>query len=895
MIYFLFFISGASGLILEIIWVRQFGNLFGNTIHSASLVTSVFMFGIGLGSLIAGIISDRKFGAKPEFLLKLYAYFEIGIGIMAISIALLITKLELLSPKISAYVIGSGGWYELSWGSYMMRYMIAVVMLTPIVLLMGGTLTLLIRFLVAKNIQKAGWKIGVLYAANTAGASMGCFLVDFVFIPNMGLMGTQALAVVFNFIAGFGALRMYSSIKKSIADTGTREIINKTIIKVSTVRDTCQTHAAVTYTTIAIFLSGFAGMGMEIIWFRFLTSVMGMQRSTFSLLLTVILIGIWLGSVAGGYADRKIGRPGLLFLICQGLFASSTLIMFLFFDPDIANADSLKRMYLMSSDFVRLLIESWYEIRAVFLLVMIPAFFMGTAYPLANAMIQKSETVIGKRAGILYLSNTVGAVMGSFCAAFIFLPNIGIKNSVFLLSLFSFATMIFIYISFLKSNQGNTNTKASRPIAVVSYATLIICLIVWNFQPSDYILKKIYPNKKMEDKIIHLSEGLTNSIAVTEIQGGDYSRILYVDGRLMAGTGSFPQRYMRAFSHIPLLHIDKPKRVLIICFGVGTTAHAASLYSSVEKIEIVDLSKHVMKQAPYFSKWNKDILKDPRVAIYVNDGRQHLRMQKMNFYDLVTLEPPPISSAGVASLYSKEFYQLVNAHLKEGGFLTQWLPAYQIDGSIVKSMVRAFLDVFPNCILLSGNKRQLILVGRKDEPIIIDPEMLNARIQANTTIKRDLEKYSLSTVTEFIGTFVASRKTLADAVWNSYPVTDDYPIMEYTKNGSFRETVIPHDLFNLSKVNSWCPKCFEKGVPILLAKNLDSYLQILGRWYKSDNFLFSSSIRKSPPLHFNIPDNVGKLDETYRQSKYLKTIFKRYKRSVQGTRSNEAGQGSAFH
>ena len=141
---------------------------------------------------------------------------------------------------------------------------------------------------------------------------------------------------------------------------------------------------------------------------------------------------------------------------------------------------------------------------------------------------------------------------------------------------------------------------------------------------------------------------------------------------------------MRALAHLPLLSMDNPETALVIGFGVGNTAHAAALHPSIRRVEIADLSKGVLAHAGYFREVNRDVLGDPRVVVYVNDGRQHLQMQPVASYDLVTLEPPPIGYAGVAALYSEEFYELVRTRLKARGYLTQWLPAYQVPGHLAE-------------------------------------------------------------------------------------------------------------------------------------------------------------------------------------------------------------------
>ena len=176
-------------------------------------------------------------------------------------------------------------------------------------------------------------------------------------------------------------------------------------------------------------------------------------------------------------------------------------------------------------------------------------------------------------------------------------------------------------------------------------------------------------------RLLTIDDGLTEVIAVTERAGRD--RTLMTNGHAMSSTQPLSQRYMRALAHIPLLSMDKPEKVLVIGFGVGNTTQAATLHPSVTRVELADLSRDILAHAGYFSDGNKDVLNHPRVAVYINDGRQHLQMQTPASYDLVTLEPPPIAYAGVGALYSKEFYALARTRLRPGGYISQWLPAYQ--------------------------------------------------------------------------------------------------------------------------------------------------------------------------------------------------------------------------
>src|SRR5580765_7751595 len=206
LLYFLFFCSGASGLIYQVVWVRVFGNVFGNTVYSASVVVAVFMLGLGAGSYVAGRWSDRRYVENPELPLRAYGRFELTIAAMGAAIALILPHLDRLSILVTSYQRDANGWSVITSASYAARVAIALGLLTPITLLMGGTLTLLIRYLVRADVEAQTRRIALLYAVNTAGAAAGCFLTDFTLVPAWGLLKTQLLAVLLNLIAGGGAI-----------------------------------------------------------------------------------------------------------------------------------------------------------------------------------------------------------------------------------------------------------------------------------------------------------------------------------------------------------------------------------------------------------------------------------------------------------------------------------------------------------------------------------------------------------------------------------------------------------------------------------------------------------------------------------------------------------------
>ena len=202
----LYLLSGVSGLVYQVVWVRQFGNVFGNSVYSASAVSGVFLCGLGLGSLWFGRFVDRRARRGEARPLRTYGFLELGIAALGLAIALALPALEGLSAGLSRYERGAEGWFELSLPSHVGRHASAVVLLAPITFLMGGTFTLLMRHLLERDLALAGWRTSLLYGVNTGGAALGAFLTDFALIPSLGVFRTELVAVALNAVAGLGAL-----------------------------------------------------------------------------------------------------------------------------------------------------------------------------------------------------------------------------------------------------------------------------------------------------------------------------------------------------------------------------------------------------------------------------------------------------------------------------------------------------------------------------------------------------------------------------------------------------------------------------------------------------------------------------------------------------------------
>ncbi len=757
-------------------------------------------------------------------------------------------------------------------------------------MLMGGTLTLLVRHLVRHDLELGGWRIALLYAVNTAGAALGCALTDFVLVPAYGLFGTQMFAVAFNVVAGVGALvlanhsgvglkadrrtgsatakagvrragaakadgRRAGTAKADVRGTGAakgdvrragaaeRTRQDETLAPDTTRWLDADGGRAVILTSIALALTGVAAMGMEILWFRHFTILLGGFRAVFSLLLTVILVGIGIGSLAGGAACRRTGMPAVWFMIAQASFVVSTLFGFAIADVRAID-EAVSRLggseLQPAGDMAGPWAEFWFNATPMLTEVAVPALLMGFSFPLANAVIQHTERLVGRRAGMLYLANTAGALVGSLVAGFVLLPMLGLQLSTTILMTIALLAVVPLYLA-TRAPSPEFQTPKPEPRVpnpeprVATWAlgsSLVVgagALVLWMQLPSDHVITRALGMPEGE-MVLTISDGLTEVIAVTEMPGQGLT--LSTNGHPMSSTRPLAQRYMRALAHVPLLSMRDPRNVLVIGFGVGNTTHAATLHPSVQRVDLADLSRGILDHADYFKDGNQGVLRNPQLSVHINDGRQHLLMQPEGTYDLITLEPPPIAYAGVSALYSREFYELARSRLTTNGYVSQWLPAYQVPIATALAMVRAFVDVFPQSVLLSGAESDLILLGTNGPRIEIDPERVSAALAKAPAVQADLSRISLGRVHEIVGSFVGSAQTLADATREVEPVTDDRPVQEYGVRSLLNVSrVVPGAVVDLGRIAEWCPRCFSGGAPVPLVQGLDTYLALLGLAY----------------------------------------------------------------
>jgi spermidine synthase len=396
-------------------------------------------------------------------------------------------------------------------------------------------------------------------------------------------------------------------------------------------------------------------------------------------------------------------------------------------------------------------------------LILFPAAVcLGATLPLATEFCVRGLARLGGAVGRVYAVNTVGCILGSLGAGFVLIPLIGMQGTLLLL----ISTNLALALLLAASEAAPARQRLTVAAVVLATGAALLSIL-----PSD-VFRRTFGQPGQE--IIFYKEGATDTVAVAESYG--QRAILYDDQRGTAGTGSFRENFM--FGHLPmLLHPGEPRRVLHICFGVGNSLSAVAAHESLERVDNVELSPHVLDAAHFF--WtNNGVLSSPKVRTIIDDGRNYV-MATREQYDVILLEPPEMFTAGVINLYTREFYEDAAAHLAPDGLMMQWLPFAEAPLEAERMFFRSFYDVFPNATAWKQLEGGPVLMIGTTQPLTIDYQRLKARMR-EPRVYRDLELIGVADVDHLLALFVFDNDAFRDFALGAPPITDDQTVLDFS-------------------------------------------------------------------------------------------------------------------
>lgn len=741
----LFFLSGASGLIYEVLWLRLFGFVFGVTLYALSAVLASFMLGLALGSELAGRWADRL--RRP---LALYGIAELLIGLGGLMTPWVVARLQEFYPWL--YHQGLTNEFVLG----VLRFLLASAFMLFPTTLMGATLPLIV-LAVQRRWPHLGRNVSLIYAFNTLGATAGTFAAGFYLIGLLGIRGSLAVAIALNSAAGIGAVLLSWALEgRALRPTAPAPV---PVAGASQLPEEVGAMAPRLRQTVlwVLALSGFTGLAYEVVWFRILGLFADGTTYAFTLMLVMVLLGIGLGSYL---VQFLIPRPwpwaAILALIeaTIGLWAVGSLPLYAWL-PGIA-----ERLPLLPNIFGPLAERRLVALAFLALLTIFPpSLLFGTTMPIAAHLYASSAGEEGRRLGRLYASNVVGAMLGSLAGGLLLVPLLGMLRTLILLASLSIAAAIALLMAI---------PSPLRTLRFLTAGALLGALVATSVSVVP-LFSALLQQRFGPDRLLWYREGLESTVSVIHTQGG-YTA-LFLDSRHQASDFPPVRDFHRLIGHLPMMLHPHPRDVMVIGLGGGATTGAISLYDGVE-IEVVELEQRVLDAARFFSHINDDILHSPRVHFRIADGRNHLLLTRRQ-YDIITADPIIVYHAGSSNLYSKEFLTLVRNALRDEGYFVQWLDQ-SLPEDHYKLLVRTFLHVFPYATTWHQGG---LFIGSKS-PITVSLSQLAARGETPGG-SRFLQERGLPSPRHALDWFVTDQDTLRAYVGSGPLLSDDRPYLEY--------------------------------------------------------------------------------------------------------------------
>jgi spermidine synthase len=675
LIYVIFVLSGAAGLIYEVVWARQLVLVFGNTTQAVSAILTGFFGGMAIGSVVGGRLADRV--RSP---LRLYGFLEIVL-------VLVVVATPVTFRLIHELYRGAYGSLESSPQALaLIRFGLSLLALGPATVLMGATLPTLTRHLSAggDHLSRA---FGHLYAANTFGAIVGTLVSGLVLIELLGLTGALLVGAACSGAAGVLALVVARSSPRSEAVVAPSAPVEPPAH--STASPPARPSAPRLALAIA-FVSGLTSLGYQVLWTRLLSTGTGNSTYVFTAILAVFLVGIAAGAVVFSALRERIRQPIALLAAAQvavAVLALAGLVFVIGALPPAARADSFAGLA---------------SLRNSVALVVLPAtLVMGLAFPAASALLDDRAGRVGTNTGRLLAANTLGAIAGTFLVPFVVIPAIGSPGAVAALALVNAATGISLAVARLRDRPP---LRLGVTIAGVAAAALIVAAILRPGVIVDPTFTRVAAaggeiDQSAEDEIAAVQAGELGGSRRLWVTGSTMT-VLTVDARLMP--------------ILPLMLRPSSTSALVVAFGMGSSYRTA-LRAGLN----VDGAELVPSVPLMFGQFYPDaaaVLADPRGHLYITDGRNHVELTTHRYDIIVTDPPPPIDSSGVSVISSKEYYEAGRSRLNPGGVMMQWVPYGQTVDEF-RAHVRTFRTVFPNVFIAYGPGGYGFLMIGSDQPL----------------------------------------------------------------------------------------------------------------------------------------------------------------------------------
>ncbi|MFO7769694.1 MAG: fused MFS/spermidine synthase [bacterium] len=782
-----FFLSGAAGLVYEVVWARYLDLILGGTAYAHTMVLAAYMGGMALGAWFFGRLADRM--RQP---LVVYTYLELAIGLYGLFFPTLFTW------GSSLYLTLAGPLGTTGTAGVLNKSLVSALLLMPPTFLMGGTLPLLTRAVTSLP-KDVGRGVSGLYFINSLGAVIGTLLAGFLFIRVLGNAATVTTAAAINILVGAGLLAAWrfgylGAGRIGPLDTHARQEGSETGEPVSEPPpgpDWPEDPARlVLWYRVAVWGAGISGlivMVYEVSWIRLLSTILGSSTYSFTLMLAAFITGIALGSLAARRLARR-ERPFLYFGVAEVLMGLAMLaalplyarlpFSFLHLQGVVARTPSgyavyeiLKYLFCLS-------------------IMLLPTLASGAALPLATDAAARLSRRVGGPVGRVYAVNTLGTIVGALAGGLILIPGLGVKLTIEL----AIAVNVLFGLGVLGLHPAVTRKrlKQAGALAAALAAFYLIFVPGWDQRAlatgvfREHGVQGMtgdeYEARLQRYEVLYYQEDVNGTVAVL----GDRTtgaRSMVVNGKADASTYRADQATQTLIAAIPALMVPDAARALVVGLGSGQSAGHLLRYP-VERVEVIEISPGVVEASRFFDHINGRPLEDPRTELVTQDAKTYLLNRPEARYDLILSEPSNPWIAGMGGLFSLEYFRALRDRLGPGGVAAQWIHTYEQTDETLTSVLVTFGEVFPYVTVWGTSRSDLLLVG-STRPVEWDFRASEELIRRSGAAEM-LQRVGVGDLFTLLGRQRMSALRTAEATsLGGYLNTDNFPFLEYAAPRAF--------------------------------------------------------------------------------------------------------------
>ncbi len=764
----IFVLSGAAGLVYELIWVRQLYQFFGSTIHSVTTVVAAYMGGLGLGAYVLGRRADRH--ANPA---SLYGRLELAIGLFGLASPWVLRGIG------AAYLALARGLAPGLWAGTGIKFVFAFAVLLVPTFLMGGTLPVLTRAFARDRSDELRGELALFYGLNTVGGVLGCVGAGYVLIEFVGLQASALATGAVNLALGAGAL-----VLARLPAPGATGAPGAAALGEQPVFTPDPGAATRRFATWLIGITAFASLLYEIAWTRALILVVGSSTYAFTTILACFLLGIGLGSLIAVGRGRTPRELLIRAALVQGAVAILASLLFPFFRTlPVYVVATLQAPFLSPAMLLAL------HGLAVAIVVIPPALGMGLSFPLLAELASERTGATGREVGRAYFANTLGSIAGAVVTGFLLIHVIGSERTrvIGVAVTAAAAAALAWWMGRERSDDGAPGALQRLPLALAAAALLVmVATPSWSGRLLDRGAA-IYGRTPMDaaelgrylrgygSEQLFFKEGWNSAVSVwrdgnqtwLKVNGKvDASSVADMDTQVMLGL-------------LPALAHPQLRRAFVVGFGSGATTATLAEVPGVERIDVAEIERAVLRASRLFQDVNRGVLEDPRVHVIEDDARSALMLADTP-YDVVVSEPSNPWIAGVASLFTRDYYRVVARRLAPGGVFCQWLQMYRVTPGAVAVVVANLRAVFPHVEIWFSNGSDLLVLAA-NEPLRWNRARVAALLAPGTPTGRAARDWlQIATPDDLLGYFLlGERGTAAFAGGAPFDHTDDTPALEF--------------------------------------------------------------------------------------------------------------------